>query len=259
MTPLNSEICVFPDTHALTQAAAEHVIRQASLVINTRGRFTVALAGGSTPKSLYALLASPEYRTRLDWRNIEFFWGDERHVPPDHAESNYRMVHEAMLSPLAIPEKQIHRIHGELPHAQKAAEQYEKVLRTSIGKTVSQIPQFDLVLLGMGPDGHTASLFPGTDAVHEPTQMVAAPWVEKFQTFRITLTPAIINHANQVTFLVSGSGKAEVLRAVLEGPFQPDLLPSQTINPTSGHLTWLIDQEAAGNLSPGTFTLKHVD
>jgi len=249
MTPPNSDICVFPDAPALTQGAAEHVIQQACLAIDTRGRFTIALAGGSTPKSLYALLASLEYRTRLEWEKIEFFWGDERHVPPNHAESNYRMAYEAMLSPLTIPEKQIHRMQGELPEAQEAADRYEGLLRTRLGQSDSPIPRLDLVLLGMGPDGHTASLFPGTDAVHESTRLVAAPWVGKFQTFRITLTPALINEANQITFLVNGEGKAEVLRSVLEGPFHPDQLPSQVINPTSGHLTWLIDREAARDLS----------
>lgn len=249
MTSLNSEICVVPDTQALTQSAAEHVIHQASLAINARDRFTIALAGGSTPKSLYALLASPEYRSRLDWGKIEFYWGDERHVTPDHAESNYRMAHAAMLSPLAIPEEQIHRMRGELEQAQQAADEYEDLLRSRLGESDSSIPQLDLILLGMGPDGHTASLFPGTDAIHESTRWVSAPWVEKFQTFRITMTPAIINNAHQVTFLVSGDGKAEVLQDVMEGPFQPDLLPSQMIRPISGRLTWLLDQGAARNLS----------
>ncbi len=249
MTSARSEIRVFPDTPSFTHAAAEHVIQQASLAISTRGRFTIALGGGSTPKSLYALLANPEYRTRIDWGKIEFFWGDERHVPPDHAESNYRMAHEAMLSPLAISEKQIHRIHGELPQAQAAADQYEDRLRDRLGSSDSPIPCIDLVLLGMGPDGHTASLFPGTDAVHESARFVAAPWVEKFQTFRITLTPPIINQARQVTFLITGVGKAEVLREVMEGPFQPEMLPSQAIRPIFGQLTWFLDQEAARNLS----------
>lgn len=209
----------------------------------------MALAGGSTPKNLYALLASPNYRTRLDWEKIEFFWGDERQVPPDHPESNYRMAHKAMLSPLAIPEAQIHRIPSELPQAKEAAEQYETELRSILRTPDSQIPQLDLILLGMGPDGHTASLFPGTDAVHESTRWVVAPWVEKFQTFRITMSPVLINHAHQVTFLIAGMEKAEVLRDVIEGPFQPDLLPSQVIKPTSGKLTWLLDQEAAQHLS----------
>ncbi len=249
MTSARSEIRVFPDTPNFTRAAAEHVIQQASLAISTRGRFTIALGGGSTPKSLYVLLASPEYRTRIDWGKIEFFWGDERHVPPDHAESNYRMAHEAMLSPLAISENQIHRIHGEFPQAQAAADQYEDRLRDRLGSSDSPIPCIDLVLLGMGPDGHTASLFPGTDAVHESTRLVAAPWVEKFKTFRITLTPPIINQALQVTFLITGVGKAEVLREVMEGPFQPEKLPSQAIRPISGQLTWFLDQEAARDLS----------
>ncbi|MDT7042429.1 6-phosphogluconolactonase [Candidatus Nitronereus thalassa] len=249
MNSPNSNVCVYPTLQALTTAAAEHVIHQASLAINLRKKFTIALAGGSTPKNLYALLASPEYRTRLDWEKVEFFWGDERHVPPDHADSNYRMAHEAILGPLQIPETHIHRIQGELADAQEAANRYESLLRNRLASTDSAIPQLDLVLLGMGPDGHTASLFPGTDAVHESTRLVVAPWVEKFQTFRITMTPALINHAYQVTFLISGGEKAQVLREVKEGPYQPDALPSQVIKPLSGHLTWLLDQEAASNLS----------
>lgn len=244
----HSKIFVLPNASDLMEAAAEHVAEQAALSIKARERFTIALGGGSTPKSLYRLLASPEYRTRLEWEKVEFFWGDERHVPPDHAESNYRMAHEAMLLPLAIPEHHIHRIHGELPQAVDAAMQYEEVLRSTFEGSDSPIPQFDLVLLGMGPDGHTASLFPGTDAVHETTRWVTAPWVEKFQSFRITMTPGLINQARQTTFLIAGREKAEVLRAVMEGPYQPDLLPSQVINPTSGNLTWFLDQEAAGSL-----------
>jgi 6-phosphogluconolactonase len=249
MTSPNSDLRVYPDSQALTHAAVEHLIEQGSLAIEARGRFTIALAGGSTPKALYSLLASPEYRTRLDWGKIEFFWGDERHVSPDHAESNFRMASDAMLLPLAIGEAHIHRIHGELPQAQDAADQYEAQLRSLFGVSDSDIPRIDLVLLGMGPDGHTASLFPGTGAVHESIRLVVAPWVEKFQTFRITMSPVLINQAHQVTFLINGSGKAEVLRAVQEGPFQPDVLPSQVIRPDSGQLTWLLDQEAAGDFS----------
>jgi 6-phosphogluconolactonase len=249
MTSYNSGVCVYSDPQALTKAAADHVIQQASLAINHRKKFTIALAGGSTPKSLYALLASPEYRTRLDWEKIEFFWGDERHVPPGHADSNYRMAHEAMLGPLHIPESHIHRIQGELPGAQEAADRYESLLRNRVGSIDSAIPRLDLVLLGMGPDGHTASLFPGTEAVHETTRLVVATWVEKLQTFRITMTPGLINQAHQVTFLISGSEKSSVLRAVKEGPYQPDVLPSQVIKPMSGHLTWLLDREAARDLS----------
>ncbi len=248
MTAPNSKISVYPDVQNLMLAAAEHVIAQASLAIKSRGRFTIALAGGSTPKSLYHLLASPAYRTRIEWENVEFFWGDERHVPPDHPESNYRMANEAMLRPLGIPEKHIHRIQGELPKAQEAAEHYEEALRTAFTVTNSVVPRLDLILLGMGPDGHTASLFPGTAAVHESTRWVVAPWVEKFQSFRITMTPVLINQARHTTFLIAGREKAEVLQAVMEGPYQPDVLPSQAINPTSGTLTWLLDQGAAGNL-----------
>jgi len=250
MQSQETEVCVFSDNHSLIQAAADHVIQKGLQAIKTKERFTIALAGGSTPKNLYALLASPDYRSRLDWRKAEFFWGDERHVPPDHHESNYRMAYETMLSSFAVSEKHIHRIHGELPQAQEAADRYEKVLRSRLGDASSHPPPLNLVLLGMGADGHTASLFPGTDAIQETSRWVSAPWVEKFQTFRITMTPALINRAQHVTFLVSGREKANALREILEGEFQPDLYPAQIIRPATGKLTWLIDEEAAGSLSP---------
>ena len=249
MIPHNTEICVLRDAPTLTQAAAEQVVQHAASAVNSRGKFTVALAGGSSEKSLYTLLASTKFCSRLEWGRIEFYWGDERHVAPDHDESNYRMAYEAMLRPLKIPDVQIHRMEGELPSPLEAASRYESLLRNQLGNSKSPIPKMDLVLLGMGLDGHTASLFPGTEAVHETTKLVVAPWVEKFQAFRITMSPGLINNARQVIFLVSGMEKADVVRAVLEGPFQPDELPSQVINPISGQLTWLIDQKAANALS----------
>ena len=249
MTIQQSNIHVFSDCPSLFQAVADHVIEQGTQTIKAKGTFSIALSGGSTPKSLYALLASTQYRSRLDWQRVEFFWGDERHVPPDHPESNYRMAYETLLSPLGIGANRIHRIHGENPEAGTAAVQYEQRIRSRLGNASLQTPQLDLILLGMGPDGHTASLFPGTEAVHENTKWVTAPWVEKFHAFRITMTPALINCAHQVTFMVSGKEKAQVLKAVLEGEYQPDILPSQIIRPQSGRLTWFLDQEAAQDLS----------
>ena len=243
------DIHVYPTSQALLEAAAQHLLDHARQAIETRNSFTIALAGGSTPKGLYAMLAAPPFRSQLDWTKIRFFWGDERHVPPDHADSNYRMAHEALLSHLPISMAHVHRVPSELPDAQTVADQYEAVLRKQFEVSGPEIPRFDFILLGMGPDGHTASLFPGTQAVHETNRLVAAPWVERLQTSRITFTPVLLNHARQVTFLICGHAKADTLHAVLEGPFQPDALPAQVIGPRAGTLTWFVDQEAAGALT----------
>ena len=248
MPSSHRDIHVYPSTQALLESAARHVLDHAQQAIAARDSFAIALAGGSTPKGLYAMLASPPFRNQLDWTRIRFFWGDERHVPPDHADSNYRMAHEALLRHLPISAAQVHRVPGELPDAQAAADQYEAALREQFEVSEPDVPRFDLILLGMGPDGHTASLFPGTQAVHETNRLVAAPWVETLQAFRITFTPVLLNHARQVTFLICGRAKAETLHAVLEGPFQPDALPVQVIRPRAGTLTWFVDQEAGGAL-----------
>ena len=243
------DIHVYPTPQALVEAAAEHILHHARQAIAARDSFTLALAGGSTPKSLYTMLAAPPFRSQLDWKKIRFFWGDERHVPPDHEDSNYRMAHEALLSRVPISAAQVHRVPSELPDVQTVADQYEAALREQFEGSEPDAPRFDLILLGMGPDGHTASLFPGTQAVHETSRLVAAPWVEKLQAFRITFTPVLLNHARQVTFLICGRAKAETLHSVLEGPYQPDALPAQIIRPRAGTLTWFVDQEAAGALT----------
>ncbi len=189
----------------------------------------------------------------VDWETIRFYWGDERHVSPDHQDSNYRMAQEALLSHVPVIPEHIHRMKGELPKASDAAEAYEDELQEEFNSPPEEVPVFDLILLGMGPDGHTASLFPGTDVVHESSRWVAAPWVEKFQTHRVTLTPVVLNQARHVMFLVSGTEKAKALHAVLEGPPDPDQYPSQVINPLSGQLLWLIDEQAASLLEKTTF------
>ena len=233
---------------ALAYQTTEEFVRLAQESVAARGRFTVALAGGSTPKAAYARLVSAAYRDRVPWQQIHFFWGDERHVPPDHDDSNYRMAYEAMLSKVTIPYSNIFRILAE-KEAQQAADEYAATLRTAFHHTVDTWPRFDLILLGMGPDGHTASLFPGTAAVHEHKRLVVAPWVEKFYTYRITLTPAVLCHAAHVVFAAGGADKAETLRGVLQGPYQPDLYPSQVVKPTQGRLLWLVDKAAARLLS----------
>ena len=237
-----------PDFEELVRVAAQKIVKVAQEAMADHGQMTFALAGGSTPKKLYTLLASDTFRSQIPWDTIHFFWGDERHVPPDHQDSNYRMAREALLAHVPVPENHVHRIPSQLPNAEEAADDYERELREYFQLAPGQKPRFDLILLGMGPDGHTASLFPGTSVVHETTHFVAAPWVEKFATFRITLTPAVLNEAVHVIFLVSGQDKAETLRLVLEGPYQPAIYPAQVINPTQGQLLWLVDKEAASCL-----------
>jgi 6-phosphogluconolactonase len=243
--PYDIHIVAHPE--ALQRRAAEEFVRHAEAAVQQHGHFSVALSGGSTPKSLYALLASTgdAFRTQVPWDAVHFFWGDERHVPPDHPDSNYRMTHEAMFSKVPVPAAHIHRIEGETPDADNAAAAYEQTLRDHFRLQPGQLPRFDLVLLGMGPDGHTASLFPGTKALHEQQRLVVANWVEKFNTFRITCTVPVLNNAAAVVFLVSGEDKTGMLRTVLEGEKQPEHYPSQLIRPTNGKLLWLADQAAA--------------
>ena len=209
----------------------------------------MALSGGSTPKKMFAMLANDAaLRNRMPWSRVHFFWGDERHVPPDHTDSNFRMANETMLSRVPVPPENIHRIRAENPDAGKAAEDYEQELREFFMLGPEQLPPFDCVFLGMGTDGHTASLFPGTKALQERKRLVVPNWVDKFQSYRITLTPPVLNNADLVIFLVSGEEKAQPLRTVLEGQKQPDRLPSQLIEPTHGKLLWLVDRAAAGLL-----------
>jgi 6-phosphogluconolactonase len=245
------EIQILANAEDIIQTAAVEFIRQTIEVVHSKGFFSVALSGGSTPKGLYSLLASngkSGFRFEVPWNKIHFFWGDERHVPPDHRDSNYRMVYESMLSKVSVPPENIHRIKAENPDAGKAAEDYERELHEFFRLKVEQLPRFDMVLLGMGTDGHTASLFPGTDVIHEEQRLVAALWVEKFHAYRITLTPPVLNNATRAIFLVSGEEKAETLRMVLQGEYLPERFPAQTIRPTNGRLLWLVDQVAAHRL-----------
>ena len=247
MTP---EIQIVADAEELNRTAAAEFIRQATAAVQSKGSFTVALSGGSTPKSLYSLLANDAaLRAQVPWDKVHFFWGDERHVPPDHADSNYRMAHEAMLSKVPVPAAHIHRIEAEHPDANRVAAAYEQSLREFFQVPAGQVPRFDVILLGMGPDGHTASLFPGTVALSEQTHLVVANWVDKFNSYRITLTLPVLNDAACVAFLVSGEEKAETLRLVLQDEQQPRRFPSQLVRPTHGRLLWLIDRAAARLLS----------
>jgi 6-phosphogluconolactonase len=242
------EIRVLPTPQELFQAAAEQFVELANEAISNRGRFAVALSGGSTPKTLYALLAE-RFASSVDWQKTFFFWGDERHVPPDHAESNFRMAYEAMLSKLPIPTENIFRVRAEEADANPAAEEYEQTLKQFFQVRPGEFPRFDLIHLGMGPDGHTASLFPGTQALRERTRWVVANWMEKFQTFRITLTLPVLNNARCVTFLVTGSEKAGTLHQVLERTATGSEFPSNLIQPSNGKVVWMVDKAAAARLS----------
>lgn len=246
MSSATREMRICQDIAALARHTVDVVSRLAQTCVAEQGRFTMVLAGGNTPRAAYTLLASNTYGTPLPWEKMHVFWGDERHVPPDHVDSNYRMAHEALLSKVRIPTTNIHRIMAE-KDAQQAADEYEATLRTFFGLGV--LPRFDLILLGMGHDGHTASLFPGTAAVQEQTRLVVAPWVEKFDTYRITMTPPVLCNAAHVVFAAGGADKAATLQQVLHGHYQPDLYPAQVVTPTHGSLLWLVD-EAAARLLP---------
>jgi 6-phosphogluconolactonase len=233
-------------------AAAWRVLERSNQSIRERGRFTLALAGGSTPRRTYEMLLDERLSPHLDWQNIHVFFGDERMVPPDHAESNYRMANEALLSRVPIPPENVHRIEG-VGDAAANASAYESEMRGLFGEEADW-PRLDHVLLGMGDDGHTASLFPGTEALKETRLWVAPNWVERLGAWRVTLTAPAINAARHVTFLVTGAGKAARLREVLKGERDPARLPSQLVSPSDGTLEWFVDREAASSLEPEWIT-----
>ena len=242
------EIRTLTTPQELFAAAAEEVIRAATDAVAQRGRFTIALSGGSTPKSLFNLLAT-NARTVLPWDRMFFFWGDERHVPPTDPESNYRMAEETMLSKIPVAAGNVFRIAAENPDAAAAAESYEKTLQKFFALQSGGFPRFDLILLGMGPDGHTASLFPGSAGLQEKSRLVIANWVDKFKTHRLTFTLPVLNAAACVAFLVSGTDKAPALHAVLESDAPGEQYPSKLVRPSDGKLIWLIDRAAASQLT----------
>ena len=240
-----AEIRIVDTARDLFQAAATEFIALAREATRSRGRFSVALSGGSTPRGLYALLAS-DTQPSIPWEKVCFFWSDERHVPPDHPDSNYRMANEALLSQVPLRPENVFRIHSEEPDAGAAALAYEQTLRTFFALQPGQFPRFDLILLGLGPDGHTASLFPRSLALGESKRLVVANWVEEFKTERITFTVPVLNHAACVMFLVSGEEKSRILRDVVENP--ESNLPAQRVRPDEGRLVWLADRAADSGL-----------
>jgi 6-phosphogluconolactonase len=244
----------FPDAEAVSRAAADEFVRLAGAAILARGRFAVVLSGGSTPKRMYQLLAEPEWASKVDWPKVHLFWGDERAVPPDHPDSNYGMAKAALLDKLPGPGPQVHRMEAEQLEQRAGAaalDSYRSAIATVFGVARDgDPPSFDLILLGMGPDGHTASLFPHTTALGQPKRWVVGNFVPKFNAMRMTFTATLINRAAEVLFLVAGADKAAVLAEVLEGPPDPDRLPSQLIKP-AGRLRWFVDAAAAADLSGG--------
>jgi len=244
-------IQVVPRPEELFRVAAELFVDTARRAVKDSGRFAVALAGGSTPRALYRLLAEDDaWRRSMPWEKSHFFWGDERHVPPSHTDSNFHMAMEAMLSKVPVPASNLHRIEGDLLDAEKAASSYECALRGFFGLSEGDYPRFDLVLLGIGSDGHTASLFPGTRALDERYRLVVSNRVDKLRTERITLTVPALNSAAHIVLLVTGADKADALAAVFEGPHEPARFPAQLIRPAHGRLTLLADAAAAARLRP---------
>jgi 6-phosphogluconolactonase len=210
------------------------------------GRFTIALSGGSTPKKLYGLLAEEPYRSQIEWANVEVFWSDERNVPPDDPESNYHMAHEVLLSKVPIPPTQVHRMPGDQEDRDAASLAYTREMQSVFG--TEGVPAFDLIQLGMGPEGHTASLFPHQPSLHEQQRIIMPVNVPKPPPPRLTFTPRLINEAAHILFLVTGSEKVDAVQAVLEGDYQPDEYPAQIVQPSKGEVTWMLDTAAAAKL-----------
>ena len=245
------EVRILTTPQELFAAAAEEVVRAANEAVAERGRFTIALSGGSTPRSLYHLLAT-NARSSLPWDRMFFFWGDERHVPPTDPDSNYRMVDETLLSKVPVAPGNVFRVPAENPDASSAAAAYEQTLQRFFALQPGEFPRLDLILLGLGPDGHAASLFPGTPGLQEKSRLVVANWVEKFKTSRITLTLPVLNAARCVAFLVSGTEKAAALHAVLQGDAPGEQYPAKLVRPSQGKLIWFVDRAAASALKLAT-------
>jgi 6-phosphogluconolactonase len=246
---VDREIRILPDAAAIAKRAALEFVHAA---VGAKGSFNVVLSGGSTPKALYSLLVNdPALRSQVPWDKTHLFFGDERHVPPDHPDSNFRMAMETMISKAPLKLEQVTRIKGEYPDAEQAALEYEKALRGSFKLENGEYPRFDLLLAGMGNEGHTLSLFPGTKALHAEGRLVVRNWIGKLYTERITLTAPAASNSAEIMFMVTGADKAPALKAVLEGPCEPEQLPAQLLQPKNGKLLWLVDAAAGSMLSTG--------
>lgn len=249
---LSIKYYVEPDAKALARRAAQYLVEMTGEAVAARGQARIAISGGSTPKAAFQLLADPNqpWEGRMPWDKLDLYWVDERTVGPDDPDSNFRMTREALLDHVPLPPNRVHRMEGELdPH--EAASRYESELRNSFRLEGAESPRFDLIALGMGDDGHTASLFPHTEALHEMSRLVVANEVPQKDTWRITLTWPVINHASSVFFLIAGADKAALVHEVFTGARDPERLPSQLIWPSSGILTLFLDKAAAA-LLPAT-------
>jgi 6-phosphogluconolactonase len=246
------EIRILPDGPAIARRAAQEFVQAAAAALREKSSFDVALAGGSTPKALYGLLVTDAtLRSQVPWDKIHVFFGDERHVGPGHPESNFRMATEAMLSKVTLNKGQVTRIKGEYPNAEEAALEYEQALKSYFKLQAGENPRFDLLLAGMGNEGHTLSLFPGTQALHADGRMAVRNWVGKLYADRVTLTAPAASNSARVLFMVTGVDKAPALKGVLEGPYEPEQLPAQLLQPRNGKLLWLVDAAAGSMLSTG--------
>jgi 6-phosphogluconolactonase len=241
------DLQVYGDAGHLARAAAELFVNIAADSIEARGRFWVALSGGTTPRRLYKLLATSAFSSRVDWGRIRIFWGDERYVPADDPDSNYRMTAEALLQHVPIPFMNAYRVPTEIEPPQAAAAAYEHEIRHCF-RVFDSVPQFDLIYLGLGTNGHTASLFPRSPALKETSRLVLADFVAEVASWRITMSTSLLNRGRTVAFLITGEEKADVLREVLLGPRDPARLPAQLIAP-EGKLLWMVDEAVASQLS----------
>ena len=249
---MDADVRILADGAAIARRAAQEFVQTAAAAVREKSAFHVALAGGSTPKALYSLLAGDlALRSEVPWDKMHVFFGDERHVGPDHPDSNFRMASEAMLSTAPLGSDKVTRIKGEYPDAEQAAGEYERALMAHFRLKVGEFPRFDLLLVGMGNEGHTLSLFPGTKALHADGRIAVRNWVGKLYTDRITLTAPAACNAAEILFMVTGVDKAPALKAVLEGPYEPEQLPAQLLQPRNGKLLWLVDTAAATMLSKG--------
>ena len=239
-------IAIYDDKHTLSQHAAEYIMRIAKEAIDLNGRFTIALTGGTTPGEAYSLLGSDPIRSQIDWQRVHIFWGDERCVPHTNSESNYYLAQEVLFDKVAIPNSHIHPMPADQPDRDAASQAYVSEMQRVF--TTNEIPIFDLIHLGMGPEGHTVSLFPQQDALHEKHRLVIPVTVPKPPPDRLTFTPPLLNAARNVLFTVTGSEKADALHAVLEGEYQPDEYPAQIVRPTNGEVVWMLDRMAAQKL-----------
>ncbi len=241
---MTSQLRVYPTRSATAHAAAAQFVATAEKAINARGRFMVALAGGNTPRDVYRLLASEEYSPMVEWGNVHIFWGDERCVPFNDPENNANMARETLLNHVPVAPNNIYRIQSQLPPEQ-AAQDYDQTLHRYFSARDMKLPRFDLVLLGTGAEGHTASLFPGSPLLNERERWVAAVYVDKMKTWRITLTPPALNAASKVIFTIIGEEKAPALRQILSDPKDPNLVPAQIVDPPDGQVLWIVDKAAA--------------